>query len=152
MNFLAEKLNQIQWLSKILKCSQPFFTGISAGVGSILLGCLAFFFWLRCKKVRSPSSTLLSRNISPEPSSKPDVEKGGSMLFSTPIFKYDELVEATENFDSSKELGDGGFGTVYHGEICYLDVHIFDSELSRSDYGYICASFFPLINRCLCFI
>ncbi|KAK9091768.1 hypothetical protein Sjap_024945 [Stephania japonica] len=90
--------------------------GIGTGVGGIILGCIAFFIWQRRKKVRSISSTLLSRNISPEPSSKPDVEKGDSMLF-TSIFTYDELVEATENFDESKELGDGGFGTVYHGKL-----------------------------------
>ncbi|KAK9115440.1 hypothetical protein Syun_022237 [Stephania yunnanensis] len=91
--------------------------GIGTGVGGIILGCMAFLIWQRRKKVRSISSTLLSRNISPEPSSKPDIEKGDSMLFSTPIFTYNELVEATEDFDESKELGDGGFGTVYHGKL-----------------------------------
>ncbi|KAK9106228.1 hypothetical protein Scep_023072 [Stephania cephalantha] len=91
--------------------------GIGTGVGGIILGCMAFLIWQRRKKVRSISSTLLSRNISPEPSSKPDIEKGDGMLFSTPIFTYNELVEATEDFDESKELGDGGFGTVYHGKL-----------------------------------
>jgi hypothetical protein len=31
------------------------------------------------------------------------------------VFSYNELEEATNCFDSSKELGDGGFGTVYYG-------------------------------------
>ncbi|XP_019172592.1 PREDICTED: LEAF RUST 10 DISEASE-RESISTANCE LOCUS RECEPTOR-LIKE PROTEIN KINASE-like 1.1 [Ipomoea nil] len=34
-----------------------------------------------------------------------------------PVFSYSQLVKATNGFDSSKELGDGGFGTVYHGKL-----------------------------------
>lgn len=58
---------------------------------------------------------LLSRNTSSEPSSNEDLE-GGSVYFGVPVFSYRELEEATKNFDPSKELGDGGFGTVYHGK------------------------------------
>ncbi|KAK4762516.1 hypothetical protein SAY86_008284 [Trapa natans] len=32
-----------------------------------------------------------------------------------PIFQYKQLRDATNNFHSSQELGDGGFGTVYYG-------------------------------------
>lgn len=62
---------------------------------------------------------LLSRNLSSDPSSKSDIEDG-SFNFGIPIFSYMELVEATGNFDPSKELGDGGFGTVYYGKISHL--------------------------------
>ncbi|CAH2079712.1 unnamed protein product, partial [Thlaspi arvense] len=37
----------------------------------------------------------------------------GSVYFGVQVFSYEELEEATENF--SRELGDGGFGTVYYG-------------------------------------
>lgn len=47
-------------------------------------------------------------------SSKSDVGKA-SAYFGAQVFNCLELEEATNNFDSSKELGDGGFGTVYHG-------------------------------------
>lgn len=40
-----------------------------------------------------------------------DLELGGSPQ----IFTYEELEEATDGFSSSRELGDGGFGTVYKG-------------------------------------
>lgn len=47
---------------------------------------------------------------------KSDLEKG-STYFGAHIFSYEELEEATDNFDSSRELGDGGFGKVYYGRI-----------------------------------
>ncbi|XP_065848342.1 LEAF RUST 10 DISEASE-RESISTANCEUS RECEPTOR-LIKE PROTEIN KINASE-like 1.4 isoform X2 [Euphorbia lathyris] len=55
-----------------------------------------------------------SRTTPSYPSSKSDIEKG-STYFGTQVFSYEELVEATDNFNPSKELGDGGFGTVYYG-------------------------------------
>ncbi|OMO80249.1 hypothetical protein CCACVL1_13095 [Corchorus capsularis] len=43
-----------------------------------------------------------------------DIEKG-STYFGAHVFSYEELEEATECFNPSKELGEGGFGTVYYG-------------------------------------
>ncbi|NP_001238417.1 serine/threonine protein kinase family protein [Glycine max] len=39
------------------------------------------------------------------------------LIIGVPLFLYDELEEATNYFDSSKELGEGGFGTVYFGKL-----------------------------------
>lgn len=44
-----------------------------------------------------------------------DPEKDKS-LAGVHLFTYKELGEATNNFDSNKELGDGGFGAVYYGK------------------------------------
>ncbi|KAK9276859.1 hypothetical protein L1049_006396 [Liquidambar formosana] len=76
--------------------------------------CLLIF--LCRKRWKSASSNFLSRNISADPSSKSDLERG-TVFFGVPVFSYGELEEATNNFDPTKELGDGGFGTVYHGKL-----------------------------------
>eukprot|EP00258_Populus_trichocarpa_P027954 XP_024443973.1 LEAF RUST 10 DISEASE-RESISTANCE LOCUS RECEPTOR-LIKE PROTEIN KINASE-like 1.3 isoform X2 [Populus trichocarpa] len=60
------------------------------------------------------TSTNLSQATTSLTSSKSYLEKG-STYFGVPVFSYSELEEATNCFDPSKELGDGGFGTVYHG-------------------------------------
>lgn len=39
------------------------------------------------------------------------------MYFGVPVFSYAELEDVTNKFDASKELGDGGFGTVYYGKL-----------------------------------
>ncbi|KAG9450503.1 hypothetical protein H6P81_010468 [Aristolochia fimbriata] len=94
--------------------------GVGCGVGGILVTSLLFFLFLRRRRQRhlAASTILLSRDVSPDPSSKQqyDLEKCHSTLY-THIFSYKELEEATNNFDSSRELGDGGFGTVYFGKL-----------------------------------
>lgn len=32
------------------------------------------------------------------------------------VYSYTELEEATNKFDPDKQLGEGGFGVVYHGK------------------------------------
>ncbi|KAI4381460.1 hypothetical protein MLD38_007529 [Melastoma candidum] len=44
-------------------------------------------------------------------------EEWGDVHLEIPIFTVFELEEATEFFDSGRELGDGGFGTVYYGKL-----------------------------------
>ncbi|XP_061948384.1 LEAF RUST 10 DISEASE-RESISTANCE LOCUS RECEPTOR-LIKE PROTEIN KINASE-like 1.3 isoform X2 [Populus nigra] len=103
-----------------------------AVVIGIFFGCWALFVVQRRKRksaqvkskglpVATPpsskgltTSTNLSQATTSLTSSKSYLEKG-STYFGVPVFSYSELEEATNCFDPSKELGDGGFGTVYHG-------------------------------------
>ncbi|XP_072993955.1 LEAF RUST 10 DISEASE-RESISTANCEUS RECEPTOR-LIKE PROTEIN KINASE-like 1.2 [Typha latifolia] len=82
--------------------------GISvAAVGSSLLCMLCFVIYIHKKRgKRSPSREL-----------HPSDAELGSNHYQTHVFSYDELEEATDGFHASKELGDGGFGTVYRGKL-----------------------------------
>ncbi|XP_052293976.1 LEAF RUST 10 DISEASE-RESISTANCE LOCUS RECEPTOR-LIKE PROTEIN KINASE-like 1.2 isoform X4 [Citrus sinensis] len=90
--------------------------GVGAAFGGMGIMAAIFLIYLRRKKNKHSASTLLFRNTSSEPSSKVDLEKGGN-YHGVQVFSYGELEEATNYFDSARELGDGGFGTVYYGEL-----------------------------------
>ncbi|CAI0450714.1 unnamed protein product [Linum tenue] len=98
------------------------FLGVGAAVGSVAIMLVLFLIYLRRRRQQQYSATgssLLSRSIFSYPSSKSKVEleKGTSKYFGVQVFTYAELEEATNNFHSSNELGDGGFGTVYYGKL-----------------------------------
>lgn len=62
------------------------------------------------------SSTNIARGNPSHAYSNSDLQKG-STYFGAHVFSYEELEEATDNFDPSKEIGKGGFGKVYYGRI-----------------------------------
>ncbi|KAI3761027.1 hypothetical protein L1987_51432 [Smallanthus sonchifolius] len=65
-------------------------------------------------------TTNSTSSIPSYPSSKTsDTSKefGKSTYFGAQVFTYEELDVATDNFNDSRELGDGGFGTVYFGKL-----------------------------------
>ncbi|KAM5567790.1 hypothetical protein ABKV19_015720 [Rosa sericea] len=75
--------------------------GIGIGGAAFLVGCLLILLYKKEKPVSS--------NISSHPYTESD--------FGVSVFTYNELEEVTGYFDKKKVLGDGGFGTVYHGRL-----------------------------------
>ncbi|XP_059454770.1 LEAF RUST 10 DISEASE-RESISTANCE LOCUS RECEPTOR-LIKE PROTEIN KINASE-like 1.1 [Corylus avellana] len=89
--------------------------GLGVGCPAIIIIC-AFFIMRHYYKTKYASSNMLAKNANSDPSSRPDLE-GGSLYFGVPVYSYSDLEEATNNFDTEKELGDGGFGIVYYGKL-----------------------------------
>ncbi|KAL8228981.1 hypothetical protein R6Q57_013881 [Mikania cordata] len=81
-------------------------------IGSVLISMLCFgIFIIWCHRKNNPFSYVSSKNKSPTHEDTNILSCGVS------IFSYEELEDATQNFDPSHELGDGGFGAVFYGKL-----------------------------------
>ncbi|KAK8916262.1 putative serine/threonine-protein kinase [Platanthera zijinensis] len=116
-NFMCICSDRAHWKS----CSEgssktALIIGLSTAAGglSFIIICSICLILFRRWKVQRRRSKLFKRSAS-FAASNTECELGSS--FSSPIFTYDELYEATNGFDASKELGDGGFGAVYKGKL-----------------------------------
>nr|XP_034899144.1 LEAF RUST 10 DISEASE-RESISTANCE LOCUS RECEPTOR-LIKE PROTEIN KINASE-like 1.2 isoform X2 [Populus alba] len=114
LNWTAPNCSTCERRGTSLNVGRKVAIGLGASLGTLVTMLIAFFFWYRRKKRQYES--IFSRSIKSVPSSKAHTEKRSSYN-GAHLFSYEELEEATNNFDKTRELGDGGFGTVYYGKL-----------------------------------
>ncbi|KAI9120100.1 hypothetical protein K1719_008748 [Acacia pycnantha] len=94
-------------------CSK--FKGFGVGLGLLILALVLIIIRLYKQKQGALSHVRL-RSTNHYPNNEPDLDNG-RLFFGVPIFSYNELQDATSNFNPSNKLGDGGFGCVYYGKL-----------------------------------
>lgn len=88
-------------------------SGAGIGILAVIVVVLTIFM-IRYRRMHA-SLKVISNNNSAENPIMSELACS-HVYFEVPIFQNKELEEATKNFDSSQELGQGGFGTVYYGK------------------------------------
>ncbi|KAL2495197.1 G-type lectin S-receptor-like serine/threonine-protein kinase [Forsythia ovata] len=85
----------------------------------IAISIIIFFSWKWMAKPRG--ITISSEHGEGRPSDSVDVSLGDDMsnvsIEELPLFKFEMLVNATDNFHDGNKLGKGGFGPVYKGQL-----------------------------------
>ncbi|KAL2324120.1 hypothetical protein Fmac_023178 [Flemingia macrophylla] len=109
-NFYCARRNEVS--SSVRKLG--LMLGIGVGPWIIFGLILTLRHWKR--KYGSKRIQLQLSNSSSDPYPNRDTEND-RIFFGVPVFSYKELQEATNNFDLTRKLGDGGFGTVYYGTL-----------------------------------
>ncbi|XP_060971489.1 leucine-rich repeat receptor protein kinase HPCA1-like isoform X1 [Cannabis sativa] len=91
-------------------------TGIAASCAVLVVGLVAIAVYAVRQKKRAEKAIRLSRPFASwAPSGR---ESGGApQLKGARQFSYDELKKCTSNFTSSNEIGSGGYGKVYRGQL-----------------------------------
>ncbi|XP_020210140.1 LEAF RUST 10 DISEASE-RESISTANCE LOCUS RECEPTOR-LIKE PROTEIN KINASE-like 1.1 [Cajanus cajan] len=89
---------------------------LGIGVGPWIIFGLILTLRHYKRKYGSERVQLQLSNTSADPYPNRDTESD-RIFFGVPVFSYKELQEATNNFDHTRKLGDGGFGTVYYGTL-----------------------------------
>ncbi|XP_028757866.1 LEAF RUST 10 DISEASE-RESISTANCE LOCUS RECEPTOR-LIKE PROTEIN KINASE-like 1.1 [Neltuma alba] len=90
--------------------------GVPSATVVIIIGLVVII--LRNKRRdKSLGSQNQSRTIESDNTHSNVILEGRHIYFKFPVFSYEELEEATNKFDQSRELGSGGFGTVYYGKL-----------------------------------
>ncbi|KAK4763852.1 hypothetical protein SAY87_013290 [Trapa incisa] len=88
-------------------------TGLGAGIGALSIIVVLLSVFIIRYQIMHRSLKVLAKN-NPTHNS---LMLESHVCIKVPIFQYKQLRDATNNFHSSQELGDGDFGTVYYGKL-----------------------------------
>ncbi|GLT37751.1 hypothetical protein SLA2020_120520 [Shorea laevis] len=97
-------------------------SSVIIGIGILILGIVIF---IRKEKHRK-------ERLRKKDSRKDYMNDGEEELMLLPMFDFETIVSATNNFSSNNKLGQGGFGTVYKGTLLEEGQDIAVKRLSRS--------------------
>ncbi|XP_024932907.3 G-type lectin S-receptor-like serine/threonine-protein kinase RKS1 isoform X2 [Ziziphus jujuba] len=105
-------------LAKYTKRSKGLLATILVVSGvSILFSIIFFAYWFLKRKRKGQHNLFLNDNIaSGESSKEKNLGKSKSHL-DLPFFDLRTLITATDNFSTTNKLGQGGFGSVYKGQL-----------------------------------
>ncbi|GAU14789.1 hypothetical protein TSUD_50010, partial [Trifolium subterraneum] len=105
---------------------------LGVGVGPWIIVGFFVTLWY-CKRKYDPAHIQLqpSNNTYVDPHPNREMESN-KLFFGVPVFSYEELQQATNNFDHTRKLGDGGFGTVYYVAELAFQCVLGDMELRPS--------------------
>ncbi|GAV67414.1 Pkinase domain-containing protein/S_locus_glycop domain-containing protein/B_lectin domain-containing protein/Pkinase_Tyr domain-containing protein/PAN_2 domain-containing protein/DUF3403 domain-containing protein [Cephalotus follicularis] len=87
----------------------PLIMSIAIGTCILLLALCAYFVWKRKKALPSKYEGKTERKEYSSESKPDEVD--------LPLFDFDTIVTATDNFSDENKLGQGGFGIVYKGKL-----------------------------------
>ncbi|XP_042501372.1 uncharacterized protein LOC122079177 [Macadamia integrifolia] len=114
---LPPKGGEVVGKNKMAKWKINIIIGVVSGFGGILLSCLVFFLIYHQRGRKGAHYALFETRSSSPSLSRLSGSIASYPRYGVPVFTYEELEKATNNFNSNQELGDGGFGTVYYGKL-----------------------------------
>uniref|UniRef100_A0A803LL32 non-specific serine/threonine protein kinase n=1 Tax=Chenopodium quinoa TaxID=63459 RepID=A0A803LL32_CHEQI len=88
---------------------------ITLGLGVVIVVLVMYYIWRRMR--RRNESNVISNNDTHSHSIKLESGFDDVKLQDLPLFRFEELVAATNNFDLRNKLGQGGFGPVFKGKL-----------------------------------
>ncbi|CAM0901434.1 unnamed protein product [Alopecurus aequalis] len=95
----------------------------------VLCISLRIFVFFRRRRRRALARKQEQDRFNEQPLDEEEFEKGS---VGPRRFTYNELAAATKHFSDEEKLGEGGFGSVYHGYLKGADLHVAIKRISKS--------------------